>query len=87
MPDVQPEMLGYLAGSLTTVSFVPQVLHVYRNKSARDVSLAMIVLFSLGVLCWMLYGVWIASPPVILTNALTLILALSIVVANFRWPG
>ncbi len=85
MPELRPEMLGYLAGALTTVSLVPQVIQVYRTRSTQDVSLGMFLLFSLGVLAWLLYGLWIDSPPVIVANALTLVLALSVLWAKWRW--
>ena len=85
MPELRPELLGYLAGALTTVSLVPQVIQVYRTRSTQDVSLGMFLLFSLGVLAWLLYGLWIDSPPVIVANALTLVLALSVLWAKWRW--
>ena len=85
MPELRPELLGYLAGALTTVSLVPQVIQVYRTRSTQDVSLGMFLLFSLGVLAWLLYGLWIDSPPVIVANARTLVLALSVLWAKWRW--
>ncbi len=87
MAEMTPQMLGYAAGFLTTVAFVPQVLQVYRSRSARDVSLGMFVLFSTGVVLWLVYGVWIESPPVIWANAVTLVLALAVLGAKWRWPG
>lgn len=86
MTELTPQMLGYVAGTLTTVAFVPQVLHVYRTRSTKDVSLGMFLLFSLGVLLWLVYGVWLGSAPIIWTNALTLLLAGSVLIAKWKWP-
>ena len=72
--------IGFVAAILTTVSFLPQVLKVWQTRSARDVSLSMYLLFSLGVALWLIYGVFIQSWPIILSNLITLILA-SIVLA------
>lgn len=85
MQHQQVENLGYVAGILTTFAFVPQVLQVYRTKSTRDVSLGMFALFTFGVLLWLIYGVWTEAPPVIAANAVTLLLAASVLVAKLRW--
>ena len=60
--------LGLLAGTLTTVAFVPQVIRTWKSKSTKDLSLPMLVSFTTGVLCWLIYGIWIDSLPITLTN-------------------
>jgi MtN3 and saliva related transmembrane protein len=72
------DLLGLAAGTLTTCSFVPQVVRIWRTRSARDISLVMFLLLSLGVLLWVVYGVAIQSVPVIVANGVTLLLALAI---------
>lgn len=72
--------LGYLAGVLTTISFLPQVIRIYRTKSGGDVSLWMVLLMATGVSCWLAYGILISSMPIIFTNTVTLILVLAILV-------
>lgn len=67
--------LGLLAGTLTTVAFLPQVIHTWKTKATKDLSLPMLVSFTAGVLCWLLYGVWIDSVPILITNAVTFLLA------------
>lgn len=67
--------LGLLAGTLTTVAFLPQVVHTWKTKSAKDLSLPMLLSFTTGVLCWLIYGIWIDSLPVMLANGITLVLA------------
>ena len=73
------DLLGAAAGTLTTVSFVPQVLKTWRSRSAGDISFGMFLLFSLGVALWLTYGMAIHSFPIILSNLITLILSFSIV--------
>ena len=72
-------ILGLTAGTLTTAAFVPQLLKAWRSKSTGDLSWGMLVTFSTGVLLWLIYGVWIDSLPVILANAVTLLLQAGIV--------
>lgn len=73
------DLIGMVAGTLTTVSFVPQALKIWKSRSATDISLGMFLLFSLGVLLWLIYGIKIAAMPVIVANAITLALSLSII--------
>ncbi|AYQ35886.1 SemiSWEET transporter [Runella sp. SP2] len=77
------ETLGYIAGILTTVAFVPQVMQIYRTKSAKDVSLAMFLLFTVGVALWLAYGLMTHSFPVVAANTVTLML--SFVILYFKW--
>lgn len=66
------DTLGFLAGTLTTLSFVPQVAKAWRTRSTGDLSLTMLVAFTSGVLLWLIYGMVLGSLPVILANAVTL---------------
>ena len=67
--------MGLVAGVLTTISFVPQVVKTWRSKSAKDLSWSMFLLFWTGVLLWLIYGIAIDNIPIIIANAFTLILA------------
>ena len=80
------DLIGSVAGTLTTLSFLPQVLKTYRSRSAKDISLVMFLLFSLGVFLWLIYGLSIQSMPIIISNGITLVLSLSILVMKF-WFG
>ncbi|NJD07773.1 MAG: hypothetical protein FIA97_14945 [Methylococcaceae bacterium] len=73
------ELIGMAAGSLTTLSFIPQVVKTWKSRSAEDISLGMFLLFSLGVLLWLVYGWAIGSFPIILFNLITLALSGSII--------
>jgi MtN3 and saliva related transmembrane protein len=69
-------LVGYVAGALTTISFVPQVARAWNLKETRDLSLAMLLFFAAGVLLWTLYGVWTGSMPIIVANIVTFVLIL-----------
>ena len=68
------DLLGFAAGTLTTCAFWPQLLKTWSTKSAGDVSLGMLAIFSAGVCLWFLYGLVLHAWPIILTNAVTLLL-------------
>jgi len=68
-------VIGFLAAILTTVAFVPQFLKIWRARSAKDVSLGMYTVFTLGVALWLAYGILIHSWPIISANCVTLLLA------------
>lgn len=69
-------IVGYVAGALTTLSFVPQVVKAWKMRETRDLSLAMLVLFAVGVILWTLYGIWVGSLPIIAANIITFALIL-----------
>lgn len=73
-----PEMIGYLAATLTTASFLPQAILTIRTKDTESLSLSMYSLFTLGVFCWLVYGLYISDKAIIFANAITLVLAASI---------
>jgi MtN3 and saliva related transmembrane protein len=79
------EMLGMLAGTLTTISFVPQVLKIWKTKRATDVSWSMFIIFSLGTLFWLIYGLRSHSLPVTLANLITLVLSLLVLFLKWKW--
>lgn len=78
-------LLGLTAGGLTTVSFLPQVVKTWKSRSADDISSGMFALFSAGVLLWLLYGLELGALPIIIANAITLALALTILALKFRF--
>lgn len=81
------EIMGIIAGGLTTTSLVPQVIKTYKSRSAADLSLKMFSLFSLGVLLWLIYGIINKDLPIILANVFTLALALTLLFFKFRFKG
>lgn len=85
MPTEFIDTLGLVAGSLTTVSFVPQVLKIWQSKSGQDVSYGMFFLFSLGVALWLVYGWMLDARPIVIANSVTLVLALVVIYLKFRY--
>lgn len=79
------DALGLVAGALTTIAFVPQLVRTWRTRSARDISLGMFVFFTVGVALWLVYGVLTGARPVIVANAVTLTLALAILAMKLRF--
>ena len=68
-------IIGSVAGMLTTIAFVPQVIKTYKSKTAKDLSLAMFSIFCSGVCLWLVYGIIRQDWPIVATNVLTLILS------------
>ncbi len=80
-----PLLVGLAAGILTTIAFLPQLLHTWRTKSAKDISLGMFLTFCTGVLLWLIYGYLIQSLPVMLANGVTLVLSGAILAMKLKW--
>ena len=78
-------LIGYIAGTLTTIAFVPQVYRAWRMKETRDLSLAMLLLFAAGLLLWAVYGFWTGSLPVIAANMITFALLLVLLGMKVRY--
>jgi MtN3 and saliva related transmembrane protein len=76
--------LGLLAATLTTVAFVPQVVKTWRTRSTHDISLGMFAILVAGIVAWLLYGAIIGDVPLILANAVTLLLAGTILYFKIR---
>ena len=79
------QWVGLAAGLITTFAFVPQVLKIWRTKSVKDISLRTYVAFSIGVALWLVYGILKQEPPIILWNAVTLVLSIAIVAMKLRF--
>lgn len=73
-------ILGLIAAFCTTTSFIPQAIKTIRTKNTKDISLAMYLIFSVGVSLWLVYGLLINDLPVIIANAITLVFALIILI-------
>ena len=73
-----PEIIGYLAATLTTASFVPQAILTIKTRDTESLSLGMYMCFTLGVLCWLIYGIYLGDKAIVFANAITLLLSSSI---------
>ena len=76
------EILGLVAGTITSVTFLPQVIKIWQTKSAKDLSLMMLLLLMLGVVLWLIYGLVVMSTAIIYTNSM--VLAMSLIMLYFK---
>jgi MtN3 and saliva related transmembrane protein len=81
---MNPEIIGGIAAILTTAAYIPQSIKVIRDKNTQSLSLGMYSLISSGIAAWVVYGIMIESPSVIIANAITLVLALFILFMKIR---
>ena len=77
-------MIGYLAASLTTLSFLPQAFKVITTRNTQGISGLMYVMFVCGLVLWLVYGVMIEDTAVSMANLLTLLFALPILIIKLR---
>jgi len=85
LPTWFPEAVGGVAAVCTTIAFAPQLIRVWRLRRADEISLTTFLLFSVGTVFWIGYGLLIGSLPVILANLGILGLALAILGLKLRW--
>lgn len=74
------EYVGFIAASLTTLSFLPQTIKIIKTRDTKSISLGMYMMFVLGVAFWLVYGLYTGDMPIILANLITLILSSVILV-------
>jgi len=78
-------IVGFIAGTLTTVAYIPQVIRSWRLKETKDISLSMLVLYAVGVFLWFVYGVWTNALPIIAANGISLVLILVLLGIKLRY--
>ncbi|MDW7998276.1 MAG: SemiSWEET transporter [Thermodesulfovibrio sp.] len=78
-------LIGIIAGAITTSALIPQALKIYKTKSARDISLGMFIFMALGISLWLFYGFLIKEFPVILANTISLFLISLIIIMKIRY--
>lgn len=81
---MQTEIVGLAAAFLTTVAFLPQVIHTVRTRSTHDISLRMYSLYTVGIFLWLVYGLFLHDLPLIASNAVTLIFSGTILALKIR---
>ncbi len=79
------ESLGFVGGALVTCSLIPQVLRVFKLRSAHEISLLFTILLLLGVVFWLAYGLAFELAPVILWNAASLVLVAGLLFAKLKY--
>ena len=83
MPFAQ--FLGYFAGFLTTFALVPQIVRIYRLKSAREISVLYTTTMLLGILCWLVYGIILELVPLIVWNSIGACFTALLLLAKLRY--
>ena len=79
------DLFGFFAALLTTIAFLPQLYKTWKTKSADDVSLIMLILFIIGLFCWIIYGFKINSIPILFANIITFIFNFSILILKITY--
>ena len=82
---MNPEIIGGIAAILTTAAYIPQSIKVFREKNTQSLSLGMYIMITSGIAAWLVYGIMIDSPSVIIANAVTLVLAGMILFMKIRY--
>lgn len=78
-------IIGLIAGTCTTISFLPQVIKAIKIKETKDISLSMYIILAIGILLWIIYGILIESLPVILANSISFVLASIILILKIKY--
>ena len=79
------DTLGMIAGTISAITFLPQVIKTWKSKSAKDISVLMFSFATISVILWLIYGILINNWPVIYTNSCVLILSLIMVYFKLKF--
>ena len=85
MIDFIIKYIGFFAAFCTTIAFLPQAIKVFKSKSTKDISLYMFIIFTIGVLSWLIYGLIIDDYPIIFANTVTLVLSFFILIYKIKY--
>ncbi len=78
-------IIGLIAGTCTTISFLPQVIKIIKTKETKDISISMYIVLATGILLWMIYGILIKDLPVILANSISFVLAIIVLILKIKY--
>ncbi|MEO6405849.1 MAG: SemiSWEET transporter [Ferruginibacter sp.] len=81
------QLLGLAAGTITSITFLPQVIKIWKTKSAKDLSVSMLLLILLGTLMWLAYGIFIKDIAIIFTNSMVLAMGFIMLYFKYRFKG
>ena len=85
MEKILIEILGYISATITTIAFLPQIIKTLKTKSAKDVSMGMFVLFTVGVFLWVVYGFLTGTKPVLIANIVIFCLAVTQILLKIKY--
>ncbi len=80
-----PEYLGYIGGIFTTFCYVPQVIRIFRLKSAKEISLPFTLMLLIGTVIWLCYGIILSLVPIILWNSIGIVIIASLLFAKLKY--
>ena len=80
-----PTIVGFVAGTLTSIAAIPQVIKTLRTRHVRDISIWQPLLLSFGVALWMIYGILISDLPLILANITPLVCNVILTIMKLRY--
>ena len=85
MESLGVQVLGYAAGAVTSLTFLPQVVKTWKEKSAKDVSLMMFIIAAINEVMWIVYGALLNNWVIILTNSIVLAMSLTMIYLKLRY--
>ena len=77
--------LGLIAGVLTTIAYLPQLIKTWQSKSAEDLSWSMLIVLCAGIILWLVYGAYVHDIPIIAANIVTFVFAGMILVLKIKY--
>lgn len=81
---MNPEWIGYFAAFFTTIAYIPQAVKVFKEKNTAAISLAMYSMITTGIAAWLVYGILIGSPSLVLCNGISLVAAIAILLMKIK---
>ena len=82
---MSPEYLGYIGGLITTFNYVPQIIRIFRLKSAKEISLLFTILSVIGFAIWLFYGILLSLTPLIFWNSMGIVMAATLLYAKLKY--
>ncbi|MCX5811238.1 MAG: SemiSWEET transporter [Proteobacteria bacterium] len=79
------DMIGYIAALFTTFALLPQIIRIRKLKEARDISLFMPLMISIGSILWLIYGIILKEAPIIAANAVSLLFSLTVLFITIKY--
>ncbi len=79
------DLLGMIAGCISSITFLPQVIKTWRTKSASDISLLMFTFATISVIIWLVYGILLKNTPIIFTNSMVLMFSLIMLYFKYKF--
>lgn len=83
--DVVLEIIGYVAGICTATCFLPQTIQTLKSREVKGLSAPSYIIYSLGMLCWLIYGTYLSSIQMIIFNLISLLFALAVLYMIIRY--